>query len=424
MNKEGLKKMMIWRIFQISAEQCKSCHKVVHLKREEEYLVSCWECGKGACKDCYPTDMGKNWKYLCTLCMDTIGNLRGFQALRPDVDLLKVKTKRKEKGSSPPPAEVLLIDEADAEEPAGDIDDSCVFTDGAVEAGEEEHEEVDVDDPQNAFVMPVERRGYLGKKSRDTGVNTKEKSQICSHFLRGRCRWGMSGKRPLNTGGGRVQTSDECQYEHPRVCSKLLNHGDSKNTRWGCDGSTCKKAHPKMCTSSMNSRMCWKSCDKGWHVKGTKFEDGQVPVQKLPQQVQNEPNMASSYDFPPLRPVWNQTRNQQSLTKAQAMSPLPNLSVAPPTSDDFKCDECPARFKYKTELKNHMEKQHDITNSFKCDECPADFKYKMEIEKEAYFLGMVQKSLLKVLPNALEMCLPGMIQQDPPTLRMEAATPK
>ena len=52
---------------------------------------------EGACKDCYPTDlsMGKNWKYLCTCCMDTIGNLRGFKALKPDVDLLKVKTKRK-----------------------------------------------------------------------------------------------------------------------------------------------------------------------------------------------------------------------------------------------------------------------------------------------------------------------------------------
>ena len=95
MNKEGLKKMMIWRIFQITAEQCRSCMKLVHLKRDDDYLVTCWECGKGACKDCYPTAMGKNWKYLCTFCMDTIGNLRGFKALKPDVDLLKVKTKRK-----------------------------------------------------------------------------------------------------------------------------------------------------------------------------------------------------------------------------------------------------------------------------------------------------------------------------------------
>ena len=125
MNKEGLKKMMIWRINQITAEQCKSCHKVVHMKREEEFLVSCWECGKGACKDCYTTDMGKNWKYLCTLCMDAIGNLRGFQALKPDIDLLKVKSKKKEKGKIRQPAEeeeVLLI--SDEEEQTGEKDDS------------------------------------------------------------------------------------------------------------------------------------------------------------------------------------------------------------------------------------------------------------------------------------------------------------
>ena len=80
MNKEGLKKMIIWRIFQITAEQCGSCLKIVHLKRDEEYLVTCWECGKGACKDCYPHDLsgGKNWRYLCTGCLNTIGDLRGF----------------------------------------------------------------------------------------------------------------------------------------------------------------------------------------------------------------------------------------------------------------------------------------------------------------------------------------------------------
>ena len=213
MKKEGLKKMMIWRIFQITAEQCGSCHQVVHLKREEEYLVSCWECGKGGCKDCYATAMGKNWKYLCTFCMDTIGNLRGFQALNADVDLLKVKPKRKEKKKDSNIAEVMLVD--DAEEPTGEKDDSCIFTNDAEEAAEEdETEEGEMDDPQNAFVMPVVRRGYLGEKSNDTGENNKGKDKTCSHFLRGRCRWGMSGRRPIKSGGNRVETSESCQYEH------------------------------------------------------------------------------------------------------------------------------------------------------------------------------------------------------------------
>ena len=161
-----------------------------------------------------------------------------------------------------------------------------------------------------------------------------------------------------------------------------------------------------------------KSCDKGWHVKGTQFEDGQAPVQNVRQEVRREPNIASSHEFPPLRPVWNQAHNQQSHNTAQRNTP--------PNNTDFKCDYCPAIFKYKTELKNHMEKQHGATKTFKCDECPSEYEYKNElrdhmnrnhcntdIEKEAYFLGMVQKSLQKVLPKALEMCLSGMIQQEP-----------
>ena len=80
--------------------------------------------------------------------MATIGNLRGFQALKPDVDLLKVKAKRKEKkmGTSKPPAgeEVPVVDD---EEPTWEKDDSCVFTNGAEETGEKENEEVEEDDP-------------------------------------------------------------------------------------------------------------------------------------------------------------------------------------------------------------------------------------------------------------------------------------
>ena len=181
----------------------------------------------------------------------------------------------------------------EVEQPALEKDDSCVFTDGAEDVTEEENY-----DPQNAFVMPVERRGYLGNKSKATGEKHKEKGKTCSHFLRGICRWGMSGRRPVKGGGDRAETSSECQYEHPRVCSKLLNHGDGKNTRWGCDGSSCNKSHPKMCTTSMNSRKCWKRCEKGWHVKGTKFEDGDIPVEKVQQNVQNTPNIENSQEYP------------------------------------------------------------------------------------------------------------------------------
>ena len=175
----------------------------------------------------------------------------------------------------------------------------------------------------------------------------------------------------------------------------------------------------------MNSRKCWKRCEKGWHVKGTKFEDGDIPVEKVQQNVQNTPNIENSQEYPWLQPVWNRTHNQEPLRKTHDISPLSNSSVPPPTLDEFKCDVCPVRFKYKTVMENHMESQHGIPTEYKCDECPARFSYKnelrnhfnkdhcnTELEKEAHFLGMVKQSLLRVLPNALEMALSGMNQQE------------
>ena len=407
MNKEGLKKMMVWRISQITAEQCRSCHKVVHLQRKEEYLVTCWECGKGACKDCYPADLsgGKNWRYLCSCCLDTTENLRGFQALKPDADLYKVKPKKKPKQTDANNVEVEDDSPNDKEEdnPANN-DDSCVFTEGVEKPNEQPVVEVDVDDPRTAFVEPVDRRGFLGKKSKDTGEKDNRKTKTCSHFLRGRCKFGMSGRRPRKEVEKEPGVNDECPYEHPRVCSKLLNHGDSNHSKFGCNGSSCKKAHPTMCTTSMHSRQCWKLCDKGWHVKGTKFEDGKVPLQHVQKQFQKKTNNASPHDFPPLvavRPSWNGNHSQQQPENTRRIPTQPDLSFPPPTlkgDQSFKCPECNENFKYKTEFRNHFKTEHS----------------QAEDEREASFLVAVQKTLLKMLPNALETCLQGLVaDQDP-----------
>ena len=403
MNKEGLKKMMVWRIFQITAEQCRTCHKVVHLQRKEEYLVTCWECGKGACKDCYPSDIsgGKNWRYLCSGCLDIIGNLRGFQALKSEVDLYKVKPKKRPKKT----VEIQVEDEEnppndkDEETPADNNDpgdDSCVFTEGV----DTPNENPEVDDPRNAFVERVERRGFLGKKLNDTGEKSTKKTKTCSHFLRGRCKFGMSGRRPSKGVEKEAGVNDECPYEHPRVCSKLLNHGDNKHSKFGCDGISCKKAHPTMCTSSMYSRQCWKLCDKGWHVKGTKFENGEVPLQHVQKQVQRKPNTASSHDFPPLgslQPMWKRNHNQQQTQNSHSNETHQDYSLPPPTilgnNNSYKCPECNEDFQNKNEFRHHFKMEHS----------------KSEGEKEASFLAVVQQSLYRMLPNALETCLQGLV---------------
>ena len=424
MSKEGLKKMIIWRMFQITAEECRSCLKMVHLSREEEYLVTCWECGKGACKDCYPTDLagGKNWRYLCCGCLDTIGNLRGFQSLKADVDLLKVKAKKKAKKPEEDHPDDEEIPEEE-EDPSEKQDDSCVFTDGTEkpegEATESDDAVEEIDDPEKAFVAPADRRGFVGNKLKTTLEKNKKKTKTCSFFLQGRCKFGMSGKRPIK-GEKKTEDQDECPYDHPRVCSKLLNHGDSKHTKYGCDGNSCKKAHPAMCTASMSSRQCWKACRRGWHVKGTNFEDGEMPVQKVRQQQQRNPNISSPHDFPPIgsmQPMWNENRAQPPTEEAhrnsqQPMQPMwnkkqvqpqtedahriaqqTNVNVPPPQissrDNNFKCTDCTAEFKYANEFKRHMSTEHREN----------------ETENDASFLGAVEKSLMKILPKALESCL-------------------
>ena len=207
----------------------------------------------------------------------------------------------------------------------------------------------------------------------------------------------MKGPGP----GNKVRDCEECPFEHPRVCSKLLNHGDGKNSKYGCDGSSCKKAHPTMCTSSMWTRKCWKLCNRGWHIKGTKFEEGEVPVQEVQKRLQRKPNYASSHEFPPLSPVQhvrNGNQIQQLPLEAYQEQTQRIFSVPPPTipfkNKDFKCMDCPAEFESKTKFKNHYELEHS----------------NIESQKEASFLEAVQRSLLKLLPKALETCMNGLVQ--------------
>ena len=149
--------------------------------------------------------------------------------------------------------------------------------------GEEESEEEDED--VEVFEQ-VKKRGFkLNKKvsskdpekkegdEKDKKVKKKEKKDIvCSHFKKARCFFGMSGKVPYNG-------ISFCPYKHPTVCQRLLRHGD--RGRAGCRGreAGCRDFHPRMCYSSINTRMCSniKDCKNGYHMKGTIETSKKVP---------------------------------------------------------------------------------------------------------------------------------------------------
>ena len=56
---------------------------------------------------------------------------------------------------------------------------------------------------------------------------------------------------------------------NPKVCNKLLTNGVRGSQ--GCNGKVCEKHHPKMCYSSMNTKVCRKEKCTYWHCKGTSF---------------------------------------------------------------------------------------------------------------------------------------------------------
>ena len=109
-------------------------------------------------------------------------------------------------------------------------------------------------------------RGFKDQTKKDPKIYQpkidEKKTKVCIHHRKGRCNFGLSGKKRV------AGKWEECPYLHPRVCERLLRDGD--RGKGGCNGG-CNKFHPKMCYASMNSRKCPqdKECRNGYHVKGT-----------------------------------------------------------------------------------------------------------------------------------------------------------
>ena len=83
--------------------------------------------------------------------------------------------------------------------------------------------------------------------------------KTCRFYRNGTCKHGVSGRN--------------CEFEHPKMCEKLLKHGTRQPH--GCNqGRKCEKFHPKMCPTSINKQECFDSKCRLRHVRGTKREKG------------------------------------------------------------------------------------------------------------------------------------------------------
>jgi hypothetical protein len=127
------------------------------------------------------------------------------------------------------------------------------------------------------FVDPPARTRANAKKEKrkasslalEPSQGSPQTSSNCKYFLKGNCKFGFFGKG--KEGQGR------CSFTHPKVCSKLMDHGLGPG---GCQSESCKFVHPRMCKSSFSDRTCSNlkggaRCTAGYHVRGTKASASQ-----------------------------------------------------------------------------------------------------------------------------------------------------
>ena len=81
---------------------------------------------------------------------------------------------------------------------------------------------------------------------------------LCSHYKRGRCRHGISGKK--------LVYGKECSFLHPRKCIKYCRYGNDKHK--GCRGG-CNFFHPILCRNSVWHKKCYEENCTFQHLSGT-----------------------------------------------------------------------------------------------------------------------------------------------------------
>ena len=317
-NKEPLTHLIVCRIQNLLPDNCGICKERYSVKLLDTPLLECAICGQEVHRKCFMSlvkaampsedeevqdlDVNKFQAlsnplklpgifYICNACQvatipdEDTGNSKIKKKVSKKVPNNKVQT---EDQPSLPPVnrEGDLHDveepESQVEEPAEDGNQKEVSTtrvslslseEDKDDSGEDKEDETQLNgkqpktlrnvtthqqqtDEEDAFQIPnhYQEGEDLVSLLRDTPMEQEKKAK-CRFFLKGTCKFGLSGK--------------ECKFEHPKVCKKFTQHG-TRQPR-GCKlGQSCKDYHPKMCLNSLRKGECFTESCKYNHVKGTK----------------------------------------------------------------------------------------------------------------------------------------------------------
>ena len=270
---DGLRAMLMARISELLPQYCTPCGNTrpFYPRRDEVPMVSCRRCRKMACPTCYGEQEKQaainKWIYLCKNCDDMVSKETGEGRLEPK-HVNKVYMKKMSEKKDEPAAGTQEKERASQDMFASQEDaevEEIVY---------DEDDEDDNEDPEkngnfakDAFILQNNAAKKAAKKERqaERKINDK-KNVVCPHMKKGRCFHSMTGR-------GKYLDVDSCHFLHPRVCQRLLDHGDRGHL--GCKAKTsgCRNFHPKMCQASLSGKCQVKDCKHGYHVKSKRVPE-------------------------------------------------------------------------------------------------------------------------------------------------------
>lgn len=261
--KPALVSMLIRRIQTLLPDTCAFCKQEYTVGPQELPLLTCRLCSQGSHDECVRSYIknatGQNLDDK-TSRADTQNVIKAF--INPhDLPglhyICHICESSKFPESLPFPGQATT-DEDNANSENDDDDDNDDEEEDTVADDEQQHIQDPLEDGNHSDDVKDTSSSQDKTKNEDKGAAPRPPQNVCSHYAKGKCRHGMSGKG--------------CSKNHPKPCRKLIRHGPkSKSNPHGCPGlPTCCKWHPALCRASVKNRVCTNDVCKFRHVAGTR----------------------------------------------------------------------------------------------------------------------------------------------------------
>ena len=310
----GLQKMIALRCSQLTPQWCFPCGgKPFHFSRGEVPVIECRRCKRGACPKCFSQEDVRHltkFRHLCKECDEIVHDDMGEgRLLTSDFDKAWAKKNagktaaektNPEKEAPKDDGDEPTLEEAEKTSPekeaSKDDGDEPTLEEAAPRpsqkdmfqtSGEEiKSSESNAEDEED--ILQRQKNKKLLEKRRDDKKlrqrenkkiqpNQKKKDTVCPHLKKGRCHYGLSGRKHNKNKSShdekqcRDEKLCECPFSHPLVCGKLLRRGAGRN---GCKKeSDCPKLHPQICPNSLKGVCHLFGCNLGLHIQGTNTKE-------------------------------------------------------------------------------------------------------------------------------------------------------